>query len=41
MKKYIFVALVVFAGYAFAGSDEYHDCMGAGGYHEECKHHLD
>ena len=38
-----FMALVLslfVSSQSFAGSDEYHDCMSAGGYHEDCKHHL-
>ena len=34
------MGMFALASQAHAGAKEYHECMDAGNYHEQCKHHL-
>ena len=34
------VGMFALVSQAHAGAKEYHECMDAGNYHEQCKHHL-
>ena len=34
------MSVLVMATQVHAGAGEYHECMDAGNYHEQCSHHL-
>ena len=40
VRSLIAVSVLFLSGVAAAGYSEYHRCLNAGGYHEDCKHHL-